>query len=80
MDEEPTLRVEPHGGNWVIRETDLGPPLGTFPTVQEAERRAHELANELGRRVETKDDPRWAPEEAPAGEGGRGAQVDTPRS
>ncbi len=73
---ETTLRVEPHGGNWVIRQDDLEPPLGTFPTAEEAERRARELAAPLSGRVEVSDDRRWAPEEAVTGGDGGGAQVD----
>ena len=81
MDEQPTLRVERHGGNWVVREVDLDPPLKTFPTREEAERYARELAGPTPRPVEVSDDeadPRWAPEEAPTGGRGRPPAVDPP--
>ena len=81
MDEQPTLRVERHGGNWVVREVDLDPPLRTFPTREEAERYAREQAGPRGRRVEVDDDePGWAPEEAPTGGRGRPPSVDPPDS
>lgn len=78
MEDHRILRVEPHGGNWVIREQDLEPPLGTFPTTEEAEQRAQELAAELGGRVEVREDPRWAPEESVTGGSGRGPHLDSP--
>lgn len=77
MEDERRLRVEPHGGNWVIRDGDLAPPLATFPTAEEAERHAQDLAVRLDSHVEVRDDRRWAPEEATKGGGGRGGQVDT---
>lgn len=58
---ERTLRVEPHGGNWVIRDDDLGPPLFTLATREEAEARARELTATEGGRVEVREEPLWAP-------------------
>ncbi len=80
MDDESTLRVELHGGNWVVRETDLDPPLATFPTREEAERHARELAAPTARPVEVSDDPRWAPEEAATGGRGREASFHIPET
>lgn len=80
MEDQGVLRVERHGGNWVIRRGDLGPPLGTFTTADEAERHARDLAGPGGELVEVHDAPRWAPEEATKGDGGRGGQVGSPPS